>query len=155
VSSGSKTHSELFLDISALLTGFDRVQLLGTGMADEYLRTLEDELSGEALDELLSSYERLTSAGEREGAVASEILGDPKWGPVARNVILMWYCGTWNALPQEWRKAYGSSPDDTDRVVSAEAYVAGLQWVAAGAHPMGAKQQGFGAWALPPEGAPR
>jgi hypothetical protein len=70
---------------------------------------------------------------------------------VARNLILVWYCGTWTALPDGWREAYGTSPLDTDRVLSAEAYQAGLQWVAAGAHPAGALQQGYGAWSAEPK----
>jgi hypothetical protein len=64
----------------------------------------------------------------------------------------MWYCGTWTAMPDAWRAAYGASPLDVNRVVSAQAYQAGLQWVAASAHPAGARQQGYGAWATTPAG---
>lgn len=147
--------SERFLQLSALVTGFGRVQLLGTGMADGYLRTLEETLPGDTLDELLAAYDGLPAGADRESAVASKILADPKLGPVARNVILLWYCGTWTALPDQWRAAYGSSPLDTNRVVSGDAYQAGLQWVVAGAHPAAAQQQGYGAWALAPEGSSR
>ena len=42
---------------------------------------------------------------QRDAAVASEILDDPKLGPVARNLIMLWYCGTWTALPEDWRQA--------------------------------------------------
>lgn len=144
------TRSDAFLDASALLTGFDRVRLAGTGVADEYLRTLEEVLPDGMLDDLLAAFEQLPAGDGGEAGIAA-ILADPALGPVARNVILLWYCGTWNALPDDWRAAHGASPLDTNRVVSAESYVAGLQWAAAGAHPMGARQQGFGAWALPPE----
>jgi hypothetical protein len=154
LTSGVDQRVEPFLDLSVLLTGYDRVQLLGTGMADGYLCALEEALPSGVLDELLGAYERLPRA-DREAAVASAILGDPKLGPVARNVILLWYCGTWTALPEAWRTAYGTSPLDTSRAVSAEAYQAGLQWVAAGAHPIGARQQGYGAWAVPPESVSR
>jgi hypothetical protein len=148
--------SDVFLELSALLTGFSRVQLLGTGVADEYLETLEATLPGDVLDELLDRYARLPAAADqREAALTSEILGDSKLGPVARNLILLWYCGSWTALPDDWRTSYGTSALDTNRVISAASYVAGLQWAAAGAHPIGARQQGFGAWALPPEGAAR
>ena len=144
--------SDLFLGLSALLTGFSRVQLLGTGVADEYLRTLRETLPADVLDGLLDTYERLPAGDQREAAISSEILGDSRLGPVARNLILLWYCGSWTALPDDWRRTYGTSALDTDRVISAASYVAGLQWVAAGAHPVGARQQGFGAWALAPEG---
>jgi hypothetical protein len=145
-----RERSGQFLQLSAGLTGFGRVQLLGTGMADEYLRTLEELLPAGVLDELLAAYDRAEDGGG-EAAVASEILSDPKFGPIARNVILLWYCGTWTELPEAWRSAYGTSPLDTNRVVSAAAYQGGLQWVVAGAHPIGARPQGYGAWAVAPE----
>ena len=130
---------ERFLELSAVLTGFSRVQLLGTAMTDEYLRTLEAKLAPDALDALLAAFERLPKGAARDAAVAGNILGDPEIGPVAHNLILLWYCGTW--------------PDKsgTNQVVSADAYQAGLQWTAAGAHPPGSRQQGFGSWSAPPE----
>jgi hypothetical protein len=148
----SSERTERFIDLSALLTGFQRAQLLGTGVADQYLRTLEEAVCGEVLDDLLHACERLPSGERSEAAVASEILDHPDRGPVARNLIMLWYSGAWRALPDDWRRMHGASPLDTDRVVSGEAYVAGLQWVAAGAHPIGARPQGFGSWALPPDG---
>jgi hypothetical protein len=148
----SSDRSERFINLSALLTGFERAQLLGTGVADQYLRTLEEVVCDQVLDDLLHAYERLPTGEQSEAAVRSEILDDADRGPVARNLITLWYSGTWRALPDDWRRAHGASPLDTDRVVSGEAYVAGLQWVAAGAHPIGARPPGFGSWALPPEG---
>ena len=143
--------TDQFLGLSAVLTGFGRLQLLGTAMTSEYLRTLDAILPAGLLDELLAVYERLPTGADREAAVAAQILDDPKLGPVARNLILLWYCGAWTTLPDAWRAAYGVSPLDKNHVVSAEAYQAGLQWVVAGAHPAGAQQQGFGAWSLAPE----
>lgn len=142
-----------FTELSALLTGFGAVDLLGTGMSASYLRAADEALPAGVLDELLDALTRLEDGADREDAVGQAILGDAKLGPVARNVILLWYLGAWAALPQEWRTAYGSSPLDIDRVVSPEAYQAGLQWAAASAHPAGARQQGFGAWAAAPGAA--
>ncbi len=142
-----------FVGLSALLTGFGRVQLTGTGLDGAYLRVLDSALPAGVLDELLGAFGGLPEGAGREAAAGTAILGDPKLGPVARNIILLWYCGTWTALPDAWRAAYGSAPLDVSRVVSAEAYQGGLQWAAAGAHPAGARQQGFGAWSLPPEGS--
>jgi hypothetical protein len=150
--------ADQFADLSALLTGYGRIELLGTGMVSTYLRAVDAALPEGVLDELLEAFENLPRGTDREAsevAVRSEILDDPKLGPVARNLIVVWYCGTWTALPDAWRAAYGTSPLDTDRVLSAEAYQAGLQWVAAGAHPAGALQQGYGAWSAAPEGASR
>ena len=142
--------SRRFLELSALLTGFGKVQLLGTGVFDDYLSTVDDVLPAGILDELLAAYDRLPE-DDRETAAASEIFDDPKLAPVARSVILLWYCGAWTPLPDEWRSVHGTSPLDTHRVVSSASYLAGLQWVAAGAHPIGGRQQGYGAWAVQPE----
>jgi hypothetical protein len=144
-----------FVEMSALLTGFGRVELLGTGVTGTYLRALDAVLPEGVLGELLEAFRNLPAAppAEREAAVRSTILKDPKLGPVAQNIITMWYCGTWTALPDAWRSAYGASPLDTNHVVSAEAYQAGLQWTAAGAHPAGARQQGFAAWTAAPQAA--
>jgi hypothetical protein len=147
------TRFDRFLDLSERLTGFGQVDLLGTGVAGEYLSTLDAVLPEGMLDELLAAHDALPGGADRDAAVASAILSDAKLGPVARNLILLWYCGAWTALPDAWRAAYGVSPLDTNRVVSAEAYLAGLQWLVARAHPAGAQQQGYGAWALPPEAA--
>jgi hypothetical protein len=105
------------------LTGFDEIELIGTGMAEEYLRTIQEDLPVGVVDDLLGGP-----------ADVEAVLADSTLGPVARDLIVLWYCGSWRG-----------------EVLSPDAYVAGLQWVAAGAHPIGAKQQGFGAWALPPE----
>jgi len=143
---------ESFLGLSVLLTGFSRIELLGTGMTADYLSTLEATLPTSVCDLLLNTWDALHTNKDAE-AVAGQILHDSKLGPVAQHLILLWYCGTWTALPDAWRSAYGASPLDVSRVVSAEAYQAGLQWIAAGAHAPGSRQQGFAAWSLPPEGS--
>jgi hypothetical protein len=150
---GTQARAEAFLALSELLTGFDRLRLAGTGQTGSYLCVLDAVLPAGLVEELLCAAGSLPEGAGREAAVGPAILDDPKLGPVARNIILMWYRGTWTALPPQWRAAYGTSPLDTDHVVSAAAYQAGLQWVAAGAHPAGALQQGYGAWAAAPEGA--
>ena len=152
---GPDERADGFLALSSCLTGFGRVQLTGTGLTDTYLQAIDAILPSGVLGELLGTFARLPADAGREAAVESAILADPKLGPVARNIILLWYCGTWTMLPAEWRAVYGASPLDTGHVVSAEAYQGGLQWVAAGAHPAGARQQGFGAWAVAPEGSQR
>jgi hypothetical protein len=150
--------TDRFVELSAFLTGYGRVELTGTGLTGLYLQTLDAVLPAGVVDELLDAHRRLPAGANgaanagRDVAGGALILDDPKLGPVARNVILLWYCGTWTALSEAWRAAYGSSPLDASRVVSAEAYQGALQWAAAGAHPAGARQQGFGAWSLTPEG---
>lgn len=148
----SADRADRFVDVSVVLTGFGRVQLVGTGLTDTYLHALDAVLPDGVLDELLDAVGQLPADAKADSDAGVEpILADPKLGPIARNVILMWFCGTWTALPDAWRTAYGASPLDTDHVVSAEAYQGGLQWAAAGAHPAGALQQGFGAWSVAPQ----
>ncbi len=134
-----------FLDISTQLTGFARVDLAGTGMTEDYLRALDEVLPSTILDQLLSEW-----PAEGDGPRGTMVLDDPMLGPVARNIILLWYRGTWSRLPEAWRQAHGASPRDEDRLVSGAAYRAGLQWTAAGAHPPGASPQGYAAWSAPP-----
>jgi len=150
-----KTRLGEFLELSVCLTGFGRLQLLGTGMADEYLRTLDEVLPSGLLDQLLAAYRGLPAAEARDAALAEQILGDPRLGPVARNLMLLWYCGTWRQLPDTWRAANGTSPRDQTHVVSAAAYLSGLQWAVVDAHPAGGRPQGFAAWAVAPEGDER
>lgn len=142
---------ERFLGLSELLTGFGQLQLLGTGVSGEYLRMVQAWLPHSVLDELLAAYQQLPAGANREPAIAASILGDPKIGPVARNLILLWYCGVWNVLPQPWLDAYGTSGPGKTLVVSVQAYQSGLQWNVAGGHAAGAWQQGYGAWSLAPD----
>lgn len=148
---------ENFLGLSALLTGFSGVVLAGTGMTGEYLRALAMALPAGVLEELLADYAKLPSGTDRDAAVET-LLHAPKLGPVAQNLMLLWYTGAWSSLPATWYSAYGDAPADgkgaVKGVVSGEAYQAGLQWIAAGAHAAGSAQQGFGAWSLPPAISP-
>ena len=86
----------------------------------------------------------------REAFLRRELYGDPRLGPVARNVIKLWYVGIWYELPSAWVEAYGAGPADVDTMVSGAAYAEGLLWVAIGANPPGAKAPGYGSWTGPP-----
>jgi hypothetical protein len=138
---------DVFISLSAELTGYSPLQLIGTGMCDQYLEELGRVLPTGVVDGLLSAYAQPPADG---GLPVLEVLQDATWGPVARRVMILWYCGSWTALPDAWHAIHRACSADTDHVVSAEAYQAGLQWVAVGAHPPGARQQGFGAWAQAP-----
>lgn len=133
---------ESFVSLSAALTGFTEVRLWGSGVAGEHLAVLTEVVPADVVDDLLDWT---------DGPDASAILGDPRLGPVARNLIVLWYSGVWTQLPAAWREAYSASALDTTHTTSGAAYRAGLQWVVAGAHPPGASHQGFGAWTLEPK----
>lgn len=146
---------DAFLAISAVLTGYDRAELHGTGCAEDYwhqVRQVTPEhvleafiAPGPALEARLVEDREAVERQVRETYLACEMLG-----PLARSLIQLWYLGQWTPLPAEWRRAWGVSRFDVTRIISTRAYKEGLVWDAIGAHPMGAKQQGFGAWALEP-----
>ncbi|MGI0525516.1 hypothetical protein [Rhizobium giardinii] len=144
---------EAFLSLSVELTAFSRFDLLGTGLAERYLATLDKVVGGEITDTLLAAFVALPPAeGEaRIQALRTTILGNELLGDVARALIKLWYSGTWFELPCAWTERFGFRPADTTFVVSPDAYVEGLLWKAIGAHPAGAKAPGFGSWAFPPK----
>jgi hypothetical protein len=145
-----------FLDLSAALTGYTAVDLQGTGLAEDYYNWLAEVLGERICGELWSTWQALAASCDGDEAclragIKTTILEDAKFGPPARNIITMWYLGNWDQLPQAWRNAYGANAADVSRVISARAYVEGLVWPTIGAHPMAAKQPGFGTWSLPPK----
>jgi hypothetical protein len=142
---------QTFYDLSVTLTGFSRFELDGTGMGSTYFETVQRTVGERFLVDLLRAYREVErEGGDIERNLRIRILGDPGFGPVAQNVILLWYTGNWNELSQGWRDRYGVSTADVSGVVSAASYQQGLMWTAAGAHPQGANQPGFGTWAEPP-----
>ena len=143
---------DAFVDASVRLTGFTRTELLGTCVAEEYTKTLEAMLPESILDALLEAINGLPLGAEHDSELSSKVFDHRDLAPVARSLIVLWYTGTWTELPADWRARNGSSSLDTTRVVSANGYLAGLQWKTVGAHAPGGDMQGFGAWALPPAG---
>jgi hypothetical protein len=144
-----------FLDLSVRLTAFAVFDLHGTGQVEPYLATVEAATGEDALDELLAAYERLLGESRQDGSAVDgllrrEILADAKLGPIARNIIKLWYIGTWYELPSAWRESFGTREQDFTHVVSPAAYTEGLLWPAIGANPNGAKAPGYGSWAQPP-----
>lgn len=144
-----------FLDLSARLTAFTAFELHGTGQVGPYLATVAAATGEDVLDELLAAHERVQGQAQRDGSAADaslrrEILSDAKLGPVARNIIKMWFIGTWYELPSAWRELFGTREQDLTHVVSPAAYTEGLLWQTIGANPNGAKAPGYGSWAQPP-----
>lgn len=147
-----------FTGLSAALTGYDAAELWGTGMVRTYYATLSSIVGESLTARLLSAWAaaRHNAAGDPgvlEAGILNGILADPALGPLARNLITLWYMGQWNQLPADWRNQYGANARDETFIVSPDAYVQGLVWDAIHSHPQGAKQPGYGSWALPPKGA--
>lgn len=144
-----------FYKLSTTLTSFEEIDLIATGVGQEYYDTVKTIVSEAIFQSLLDTFQEICQKygdqpSKLDQYVRSDILANPQFGPVARNIIKMWYLANWYQLPEAWREKYGTSPEDKTHVVSSEAYKEGLVWIAAEAHPMGAKQPGFATWSFPP-----
>ncbi|WP_422526310.1 sugar dehydrogenase complex small subunit [Serratia fonticola] len=129
-----------FIDLSRLLTGFDRFELLGTGQAAFYYDWVQTHAT-ERFATLLATYGELPAdAAQHSSFVETQLLGSEKLSTLVHSIIKLWYLGQWYSA---------DNPNET-QIPSANSYQQGLVWDAIHAHPQGAKQQGFGAWAEPP-----
>lgn len=144
---------EQFLSLSVGLTGFDQAELLGTGLAQEYYQQVVSAIGEGISHELWTIAQNLTKHADADldTAIRRDLMDSPKFGPIARNIIQLWYWGSWIELPKTWRYQYGTNPQqDETRFTSPAAYREGLIWKAMFTHPQGAKQPGFGSWSKKP-----
>jgi len=142
-----------FHALSAALSGFDIPDLEGTGMAPAYLDILETyagKPNAAALLETFNDHVADLPEAEQDAGIRRHIMSEPRLGPLARNVIKLWYFGIWYRLPSAWLLAYKGNSDDRTFVVSDRAYKNALVWVPMLAHAKGARQPGFGSWRFPP-----
>jgi hypothetical protein len=151
---------EEFLLMSVDLTAFEETELLGTGLAHQYLTKVRAACGDEVVAALLEAHQaaRADAAGDAgsydstllDRALRHRIFSDDRLGPVARNVIKLWYAGMWYGLPPAWTDCYGAQTAAETSTVTAASYQEGLLWRAIGANPPGAKAPGYGSWAQPP-----
>lgn len=144
-----------FLALSSELTAFSAIDLQGTGQAGTYLSLVVRVVGEDLLGELLDAYDRAVCAAgpdrhARGELLSRDIFGDEKLGPIARNIIKLWYVGIWYELPAEWVESFGALEHDGTFTAAPSAYAEGLLWRAIGAHPPGARAPGYGSWAAPP-----
>jgi hypothetical protein len=134
-----------FLNISSSLTGFEKVELLGTGMAQQYYEELyrlyKDTFIrllfiAKAVNDVCSEDQQ-----ECEKQIHKRIIGDVEFGQIARNIIQLWYMASYTNF---------NDPTSPSYIISPEAYSNGLIWQAMNSHPPGAKHPGFGSWSVPP-----
>jgi hypothetical protein len=140
---------------SAAVTGFTAVDLHGTGQAEEYRTTVAEAVGDDALAELLETWARISGEAQGESSqlenlLRRDVFSDPKLGPVARNIVKLWYVGIWYELPPAWIDAFGALEKNYTFMVSPSAYVAGMLWPTVGGNPPGARGPGFGSWTGPP-----
>lgn len=132
---GQNSNSQLFLEVSALLTGFNETELKATGMAETYYNTILQNTDKESVAYFFLDLKTLLkdskhTKAEIEATLATEFMPISSYSGLAKNIIILWYTGNWG-----------------NNVVSAASYIQGLMWDAAHTHPPGAKQPGYGSWA--------
>ena len=144
---------EYFLDFSVALTGFSKFNLLGTGQAELYYSTIEQNIGNELLQELLQTFHNLDlkakSANDQsilDKGISFDILDSKKFGAIACNIIKLWYVATWYPIPQTGQDSNSQKPF----IVSPQAYPEGLLWSAIGVNPPAAKAPGYGTWSEKP-----
>jgi hypothetical protein len=144
-----------FIDLSTVVTGFSAFKLNGSGQVNEYYNTIVAIVGQDTMDDLLSAFETIKRDANdenlRDELLRARILSNEKFGPVTRNIIKMWFIGSWYKLSHDWRAKYGISDKDETHVVSANAYKEGLLWPTVGSHPPGAKAPGYGTWEKAPQ----
>lgn len=143
-----QSRKSTFVDMSAALTGFARSALSPTldpiGLAQQYLAVADRHASVDEVNRLLAAYLEIQAKPPQQ--VADVLLEVDAAKPshtasLARSIVKLWYLGSWYAA--------GSSAF-AGQVVSANAYIAGLAWKAAQAHPMGYSEFSFGYWSSAP-----
>jgi hypothetical protein len=151
-----ETPAQLFLSLSATLTGFNAAEIQGTGLLQTYFTLIPSIVGEQVFGDFLTRWRDTWIRGKGDEAlldelVTSQIFEDDTFGPLARNLAALWYLGQWNQLPAEWRNVHGAWANDVTFIVSPQSYTEALVWKAIHTHPPAAKQPGYGSWALPPE----
>ena len=143
-----------FLAISSVLTGFSVTELQAAGSAPPIWATITNIVGVQILGDMLTAcgdlFTKSADIDALEKAFAKNVIGDPRFGPLAQNIISAWYTGVWTALPSAWCDANGASGNDGTFVISPTVYMAGLQWKAFGGTPRAGVPSGHGAWNKPP-----
>ncbi|MFO7759514.1 MAG: hypothetical protein R6V26_13750 [Roseovarius sp.] len=146
-----------FATVSAILTGYDGAALRATGCLPEYRRQVA-AVAGPALAARMvaegHALAALPDGSARDAHAREAVFADPDLGPLARSLIQLWYLGQWVPMPPDWVARNGAQREDVAHILSPRSYREGLVWDAIGAHPLGAKPQGFGAWAQEPPAGP-
>lgn len=149
----STSRVQNFAAMSAVLTGFQEGVIAPgidpTDLKQVYLDTADAKVGPALVDQLIAQF--LSLAGQPKQQVADALLATaspdpPQTALLARSVVKMWYFGIW--YPAAPPSTTGPPIDGTQ--ISANAYIGGLAWRAAQAHPMGYSAFSFGYWSQVP-----
>jgi hypothetical protein len=151
------SESGQFLEVSECLTGFSRVELLAAGMAGVYDAELRKVYGDEVVSRLLREVRAVIEEADGDEAKLEALMLARVFNDAtvicapAKNLAQMWYLGTLI----DYTDPTPFVVFKRTTVVSAEAYQRSLVLTDVGSHPAGAKQPGFGSWALGPAPAPQ
>lgn len=109
-----------FIALSEFLTGFDDLNN-DPNLAQTYLDLLVNSAGSANVEALVNKWNSIATSdiAGREAAVAKGIMADAKLGPLAQNLIILWYNATIDGQQQK------------------DQYTKGRVWQAIMAHPMG------------------
>ena len=140
-----KSQLKLFLDLSSLLSGFERIELVATGLLEQnYQFFITNAIYPLFPGDTEGFWQHMLGDGAKAFTEerVEEIVLDPQLSLIGRNIVRLWLLGTWLPDPNNPFSSF---------VVSAEAYQEGVLWKAIGSHPPGAKQPGYGSWSFEPQ----
>lgn len=134
----NKKAANTFLDISVFLTGFNKMELLGTGMLETYFNVVMNMNNVALVESFLAESEKILAknqgnAEKINNEILHKLMPDSLYSGLAKNIITMWYMGNW-----------------MNTVINPQSYVQGLIWGVAETHPPGAKQPGYASWSTAP-----
>ncbi len=152
----SDTPMDLFVGLSAVLTGVDSTKLAPAVDPINIKQTYFDYAQGKAgatFQQLLDVYNQNQHLPPAQiGNIILTSSGDAICY-LARSVMLMWYLGSWYD-PVELQKYNSPTPPKAPlgpvAIISSEAYTQGWVWSVAQAHPMGYSNSTFGYWSQQP-----
>lgn len=152
----SNTPMDLFVGVSAVLTGIDASKLAPgldpVNIKQTYFDYAQKQQPAQ-FQQLLNIYnQNQTQPPATIGDIILNQSGDAI-RYLARSVILMWYLGSWYD-PATLQKYNSPNPPKQPlgavAVISSEAYTQGWAWSVAQAHPMGYSNFTFGYWGSKP-----
>jgi hypothetical protein len=150
---------DVFLSFCSEITGFSRFDLEGTGLVDTYHQLLQKILGARLSEDLALIVSDVliypASSAARRQAFQQSLMAPSLFPPVVSNLILLWYLGIWNRLPDTWYGAMGlpipgASDAGNTHVPSLSAYTNQLSYRTAFANSPGSNPLGYASWSYPP-----
>lgn len=137
ISMNNDKKKEVFLSLSKLLTGFDK---LNDTLLSGYIEILSQGFSENSLNSVLEKYDELLSRdGDLDQLVESDILNSEVHSALTKEIIMLWYTG-------QFKNINGNTNSG-----DAYHYYEGLIWKAIQAHAPGTFGGPYGYWVQKPE----